>query len=98
MVIKIENYRKSKSTQVIYVNSNVPSIRCKDLFTPSASTSVYVRRRRVDRPMAGDVVARDMFVNIQFIKACRTKYWSKLLGEETSCMTLRPLTIGVSDG
>jgi len=60
-----------------------------------ASTSVYVRQRRVDHPMASDVVARDMFMNIQFIKSW-TKYWSKLLEKkETLYMTLRPLTIEI---
>ena len=33
-----------------------------------ASTSVYARLRRVDHPMASDLVARDKVVNIQFIK------------------------------
>ena len=36
-----------------------------------ASTSVYVRRRRIDHPMASDVVTRDMFMNIQL---WRTKH------------------------
>jgi len=45
--------------------------------------------------MASDVVARDMFMNIQFIKSW-TKYWSKLLEKkETLYMTLRPLTIEI---
>ena len=53
------------------------------------STSVDDRPRRVDHPMASDVVARDKVMNIQFIE-WRTKRLSKLLlGEETLC---RPMT------
>jgi len=45
--------------------------------------------------MASDVVARDMFMNIQFIKSWRTKYWWKLLEKETLYITLRPLAIEI---
>jgi len=60
----------------------------------NASTDVDVRPRRVDHPMASDVVARDKVMNIQFIK-WRTKPLSKLLGEETLCMTCLVLTIEI---
>ena len=61
------------------------------------STDVYDRPRRVDHPMASDVVVRDKVMNIQFIK-WRTKPLSKLLlGKETLCMpmTCRVLTNGI---
>jgi len=33
-------------------------------------------------------VARDMFMNIQFIKSWTMKYWSKLLGEKILCIKM----------
>ena len=47
------------------------------------------RKRRVDHPMASDVVARDKVMNIQFIKLWRTKLLWRPFGGEILFMMWR---------